>query len=135
VDNWIREIWLKSAGREGELARLGVLVGGVRVAGVGAAGAAGLGAGTERLVDDRLDGARAAAAFGATAEAAVNLLGISSHGPAGIHGIADIVVAENVTGADNHQSKRVQRVMLGNMDIVGPDLMQKEKTVFVAIPN
>jgi hypothetical protein len=45
------------------------------------------------------------------------------------------VVAENVTGADNHQSKRVQRVMLGNMDIVGPDLMQKEKTVFVAIPN
>lgn len=124
-----------SAGRERELGRLGVFVGGVRVAAVRAAGAAGLGAGTERLVDDRLDGARAAAAFGATAEAAIHLLGISCHGPATIDGIADIVVAEDVTGTDNHQRRQVQRVMLGNMDIVGPGRMQKEKAVLVAIPN
>jgi hypothetical protein len=42
-----------------------------------AAGAAGLGTGAERFVDDRLDGTRATAAFGATAEAAVNLLWIA----------------------------------------------------------
>jgi hypothetical protein len=43
---------------------------------VRAAGAAFLGAGAKRFVDDGLDGARAAAAFGAAAEATVNLLGI-----------------------------------------------------------
>ena len=105
------------------------------MAAVGAAGAAGLGAGTERLVDDRLDGARAATAFGATAEAAIHLLCISCHRPAAIDGIADIVVAEDVTGTDNHQRRWVQRVMLANMDIVGPARMQKEKAVLVAIPN
>lgn len=123
------------AGREREFGRLGVFVGGVRMAAVGAAGAAGLGAGAKRLVDDRLDGARAAAAFGATAEAAIHLLGISSDRRAAIDGIADIVVAEDVTGTDNHQRRRVQRVMLANMDIVGPGRMQKEKAVLVAIPN
>ena len=123
------------AGREREFGRLGVFIGGVRMAAVGAAGAAGLGAGTERLVDDRLDGARAAAAFGTAAEAAVHLLGISCHGPTAIDGIADIVVAEDVTGTDNHQRRRVQRVMLANMDIVGPGRMQREKPVLVAIPN
>ena len=44
---------------------------------VRASGAAGLGAGPERLVDNGLDGARAAAAFGAAAEAAIDLLGTS----------------------------------------------------------
>ena len=67
--------------------------------------AAGLGAGAQRLVDDGLDGARAAAAFGTAAEAAIHLLGISCHGPTAIDGIADIVVAEDVTGTDNHRSK------------------------------
>ena len=105
------------------------------MAAVGATRAAGLGAGAKRLVDDRLDGARAAAAFGATAEAAINLLCISCHGPTAINGIADIVVAEDVTGTDNHQRRRVQRVMLANMDIVDPGRMQKEKAVLVAIPN
>jgi len=42
---------------------------------VTAAGAAGLGANSQRLVNDGLDSARTAAAFGAAAEAAVNLLG------------------------------------------------------------
>lgn len=124
------------AGREREFGRLGVvLIGSMRMAGMGTAGAAGLGAGTERLVDDRLDGARAAAAFGTAAEAAVHLLGIACHGPAGTHGIADIVVAEDVTGTDNHRRKAGPSVMLGNMDIVAPGRMQKEKPVLVAIPN
>ena len=44
---------------------------------VRAAGAAGLGASAQGLVNDGLDGARAPAAFGAAAEAAVDLLGIA----------------------------------------------------------
>ena len=72
--------------------------------GVRASGAAGLGAGAERLVDDGLDGARAAAAFGAATEAAIDLLGATGE----IHhrgdGTADIVVGEDVTGTNNHES-------------------------------
>jgi hypothetical protein len=45
--------------------------------GVRTSGAARLGACPERLVDDGLDGARAAAAFGAAAKAAIDLLGTS----------------------------------------------------------
>ena|ERR1700722_5387267 len=45
--------------------------------GVRTAGAAGLGAGPKCLFDNGFDGARAAAAFGATAEAAIDLLGAS----------------------------------------------------------
>jgi hypothetical protein len=44
---------------------------------VGAPGATGFGTGTESLVNDGLDGARAPSAFGAAAEAAIELLGIA----------------------------------------------------------
>ena len=44
---------------------------------VRAAGATGFGASPESLIDDGLDGARAPAAFGAAAEAAVDLLGVA----------------------------------------------------------
>jgi hypothetical protein len=44
---------------------------------VGAPGATGFGAGTESLVNDGLDGARAPAAFCAATEAAIELLGIA----------------------------------------------------------
>jgi hypothetical protein len=71
-----------------------------------AARAAGLGAGTQRFVDDGLDGARAAAAFGAAAEASINLLGIARHTRSCTDGIADIMVAEDVTGTDNHEVGR-----------------------------
>ena len=64
---------LFSGGGEREL--VGLLFGhGVTVR---AARAAGLGAGTQRFVDDGLDGARATAALGAAAEASVNLLWIA----------------------------------------------------------
>ena len=66
------------------------------------AGAAGLGAGAERLVNDGLDGTRASPAFGAAAEATINLLRIARQFPCGDHGIADIVVAKDVTGTNNH---------------------------------
>src|ERR1700690_881244 len=71
-----------------------------------AARAAGLGTSPQRLVDDGLDGARASAAFGAAAEAAVDLLGIAEKVLRGLDGTADIVVAKDVTGTDNHKNGR-----------------------------
>jgi len=73
----------------------------VRGVAVGAAGAASLGAGAERLVDNGLDGTSATAAFGTAAEAAIDLLGIARHGR--VDGIADIMVAEDVAGTDDHE--------------------------------
>jgi hypothetical protein len=70
-----------------------------------AAGAAFLCAGTERFVDDGFDRARAAAALGAASEASVNLLGISRQVRSCTHGIPDIVVAQDVAGTDDHETK------------------------------
>jgi hypothetical protein len=70
---------------------------------VRAAGAAGLGAGTESLINDVLDGAGASATFGAAAEATINLLGITRKIFSGPDGVADIVVAEDVAGTNNHK--------------------------------
>jgi hypothetical protein len=72
--------------------------------GVRTSGAARLGAGPERLVDDGLDGARAAAAFGTAAKAAIDLLGTSGKVFCWRDGTADIMVAEDVTGTDNHET-------------------------------
>ena len=66
------------------------------------AGAASLGAGAERLVDDGLDGARAAAALGAATETAVNLLGIAGKVFRTLDGTTDIVVGQHVAGTDDH---------------------------------
>ena len=69
---------------------------------VGAAGLAGTGAGAERLVDDALDGTCAAAAFGTATKAAIQLLGATQKVVCGIHGVADVVVAQHIAGTDNH---------------------------------
>jgi hypothetical protein len=96
-----------SAGREregrGRFLR-GLVVG--RVAAVRAAGAAFLGASAESLVDDGLDGTGATAAFGATAKATVNLLGIPRQVRSRTYGIPDVVVAQHVAGTDNHGTAR-----------------------------
>ena len=89
-------------GRDGFLR--GLIVG--RVATVRATGAALLGAGAERFVDDGLDGARAAAAFGAAAEATVNLFRIAQQVRSCTHGTSDIVVAQDVAGTDNHETAK-----------------------------
>jgi hypothetical protein len=57
-----------------------------------------------RLVDDRLDGARAAAAFGAAAKAIKDLLGIAQRVAGRVHGMANIVVAEDIAGTDDHET-------------------------------
>jgi hypothetical protein len=64
--------------------------------------AAGPGAGAERLVDDRLHGTRASPAFDAAAQAVIDLLGIPRQVRSRAHGIAHIMVGQNVTGTNNH---------------------------------
>jgi hypothetical protein len=78
---------------------------------VRASGTAGLGAGAERLVNDGLDGARAAAAFRAATEAAIDLLGIAGKVFGGAHGAADVVVGDQVAGTDNHENSGASSVM------------------------
>ena len=80
-----------------------------------AAGAAGLGAGAQGLVNDRLDGAGAAAAFGAAAEAAIDLFGMTGHASA--DRVADIVVTQDVAGTDDHRKVAGPSVMLAFFDI------------------
>ena len=71
-----------------------------------ATGAALLGAGAEGFVDDGLDGARAAAAFGTAAKTAINLLGVPRQVRRCTDGITNIVVAQDVAGTDNHETAR-----------------------------
>ena len=69
-------------------------------------GAAGLGASAQGLVDNGLDGTRATAAFGAAAEAPIDLLGIAGKVLRSIDRTADILVADDVTGTNNHENGR-----------------------------
>ena len=64
----------------------------------------GLGAGAEGFIDDGLDGARASATLRAAAEAAVDLLGVTRQIFRGADSAADIVIGDDVTGANNHRS-------------------------------
>ena len=79
-----------------------VLVGLVLRTAVRAARAAGLGAGAQRLVDDLLDRARATAAFGAAAETAIDLPRGAGKAIGRRDGGADILVAQDVAGTNNH---------------------------------
>jgi hypothetical protein len=99
--------WCKiSAGREGELGRFGDLVIRSHCVAVRATGAAGLRTWAERFVDDRLDRSGAATAFGAATEASINLLGMT-HSIVGLgDGGADVVIAQHVTGTNDHGSGR-----------------------------
>ena len=96
---------------------------------VRASGMAGLGASPESVVNDRFDGARTSATFSAATEAAIELLGIARKVFRGVDGIADIVVAEDVAGTNNHKDGG----LIGDaepMRYLGPQRDAKEKTVF-----
>ena len=107
------------AGQTGKAIDIGGSGGGERKFGMGiwfraglavrTSGTAGLGAGTERLVNNGLDGARASAAFGAATEAAIDLLGIARKLFSRTDGVADIVVAEDVAGTNNHENGKTLR--------------------------
>ena len=70
---------------------------------------AGLGASAQSFLDDGLDGARAATAFGTAAEATVNLLGIPGEVFRAIDRIADIMVGQDVAGTNNHEIRGLFR--------------------------
>jgi hypothetical protein len=70
---------------------------------------AGPGASAERIIDNAFDRARASAAFGATAETAVDLFWMAGEVFGGVDGVTDIVVAEDVTGTNNHDSGKAPR--------------------------
>jgi len=93
-----------SAGGERKLLSRLVICG-VGVA-VRTAGTAGLGAGAKRFIDDSLDGTCAPAAFGAAAEATIDLLWITRQVRSCAYGIPDIVVAKDVAGTNDHKSGR-----------------------------
>jgi hypothetical protein len=65
-------------------------------------GLAGFGAVTQRRFNDALHGAGTATAFNAAAEAAVDLPRIARKILCRTHGTADIVIAKDVAGTDNH---------------------------------
>jgi hypothetical protein len=78
---------------------------------VRASRATGLGASTKGLVNDGFDGARAPPTFSAAAEAAVELLGIAGQILRRADGAADIVVAQDVAGTNNHEERAGLLVM------------------------
>jgi hypothetical protein len=88
--------------------------------------------GAERFVHDALDGVHAAAALPAAAEAAMDLAGRARGPTFGMHGAADIVVTEDVAGADDHLSS-IQRIQLSNSELQSQK--QKENLQFQLIPN
>jgi hypothetical protein len=110
--------------------RLGLMGTAVRAAGV-----AGPGAGAQRLIKDLLDGAGAAATFGAAAETSIDLPRRARQIVRSSDGRADIVVAEDVTGTNDHGVKSALVGDAGDTDIEGTAAMQKEKPSFQAIPN
>jgi hypothetical protein len=59
------------------------------------------GAGAKRILDDLVDRARAAAAFGAAAEAAVNLPCRARQIGRSAHRAADVVIAQHIAGTDD----------------------------------
>jgi hypothetical protein len=103
---------VSGSGFEGEFAvraRVRFRQVGNHLAAVRASRAAGLGARTESVVNDGLDGARASSTFGAATEAAVDLLGIARKLFRRVDGVADIVVAEDVAGTNNHENAQILR--------------------------
>src|SRR6266536_3172468 len=59
--------------------------------------------GRKGIFDDGLQGARAASTLGAAAEAAIHLLRAARKVQSSVHGIANIMVAEDVAGTDDHE--------------------------------
>jgi hypothetical protein len=80
----------RSDGEIGVRVRIGMCVA------VRTAGTTGLGTGAKRLIDDGLDGTRAASALGAATEATVNLLGVAGKVLRAFDGTANIAVAKHV---------------------------------------
>jgi hypothetical protein len=78
-----------------------MIVVGAAAAGAGRSAARFGGGGAERFIHDASDGAHAASALGAAAQAAIDLAGPARR--RGGDGSADILVGQDVAGTDNHE--------------------------------
>jgi hypothetical protein len=76
------------------------------------------GASAKRVIDNAFDRPRTSAAFGAAAETAVDLLWMAGKIFRGADGVADIVVAEDVTGTNNHENG-------ARLSICAPSILNK----------
>src|SRR5206468_12585917 len=74
----------------------------------------GLGAGPERVIKNGLDRARASSALGTAAEAVINLLGVTRKAFRDIDGVANVVVAQEVTGTDDHGNEDAPSGLMSN---------------------
>lgn len=109
---------------------------GVMLMAVGTPLAAGLDAWAQRLGHDLFDGAGAAAALRATAQAPIHLPRRARKiGPGGDvgHDSPNIMVAKDVTGTDDHETQRLRMALVIDMKVLSG--MQKEKHLFLRIPN
>jgi hypothetical protein len=97
-----------------------------------AARLAGTRAGAQSLVDNRLDCARTATAFRAATKAAIDLLRAARQFVRGFHRVANIVIADDVAGTNNHE-KPANRLWSG-IDSHQQLRAQRENTAFEAIP-
>ena len=97
---------------------------------VRAAGTAGLGASAQRFLDNALDGARAASAFGAAAETAIDLLGIPGKVFRTVDRTADIMVGQDVAGTNDHKTAELFEGALCLIDMARRCRDAKGKTLF-----
>jgi hypothetical protein len=97
-----------------------------------AAGLARTRAGTECLIDDGLDRSRTTSAFCAAAKAAIDLLGIPRQFVGGCHRLADVVIANDVAGTNNHEKPARRRWSV--IDSHGQLSAQRKNGAFEAIP-
>ena len=69
---------------------------------MGATSAAGLGAGAKGFIHDLLDGSRAAPAFGAAAQTAIDLPSRARKTLGLGHDVAHVMVGQDIAGTNNH---------------------------------
>lgn len=98
-----------------------------------AAGLAGTCARAQRVVDDGLDRTGTPATLCAAPETAVELLGAAWQFLRRFHRLTDVVVAEDVAGADNHEPANLPRCSIIDSD--PRRAVQRQNRSFEAIPN
>ncbi len=99
-------------------------------AAVRTARAAFLGASAERIVHDLLDGPGASATLGAAAETAIDLPGRARQLARRAQNGANVVVGQDIAGANDHGERAGSVSDAALFDSEGPAPMQKEKPLF-----
>jgi hypothetical protein len=117
---------------EVEFSRLGEFFRLMGAAAMGTVHLAGSGTGTQRFINDRLDGPCATSAFGAAAQAPIDLLGVARQLICRSNRIADVVIGNDVARTHNHGTDQLpgsSSIFLDrSSSIVNRDGLRKRKT-------